>query len=258
MANTKSAPNVRYLPPTLSTVNGVSKNVKSLPAPLLGRPQPKQLMPALSAPRVLSKAETWATDWYNRTKELEEADAYHERIRVHLKLKENKMPLIPKDVRVVNMDALTEAARGTRIPNEDVAMGDDDDPQPPRPPPSQRRRNNRAADDLVAMNPMTREIETSSSSTMTDSTSNYSIMTQTERPRSYDIQTQTDAEQEASNAADMALDAPLPQIVQNHYYNNTSNNTTSNINNYINEHTYNDYTTNSFTQVHNNVDTRTQ
>ena len=135
MSNTRSAPNRSILPPKISVDTGIRSNIKQLPPELLTRKEQKHVLPFLSAPRILSKAEKWATDWYNRTKELEENDAYHERIRTQLNFPERNLPLKANEVRVMNLDEI--AAKITRGINDNIAPVATPNPTlPPTRPPS--------------------------------------------------------------------------------------------------------------------------
>lgn len=214
MSNTRSAPNVNLLPRKISVNTGIRSNVKTLPRELLTRKEQRQTLPYLSAPRVLSKAEKWATDWFHRTKELEQADAYHERIRLQLNLPETGTPLRAKDVRIVNLDELTK--KMTKGVNDNVNPSPLPNPQlPQRLPPSQRNAGSQTHN-VAQINPLTRELSTTSTQTMRE----MADASTSARPTVATGTTQTDKEPPSGeDMALMSLDAPIQQIVNN-YANN--------------------------------------
>ncbi|KAJ3027993.1 hypothetical protein HDV00_010705 [Rhizophlyctis rosea] len=198
-----------------------------MPAELLPRKAQKQVLPYLSPQRVLSKAEQWATDWFHRTKKLVEADAYHERIRVNLNLPEKGIPLTPKNVKVVNLDEL--ANHTVRGVNDGVG------PSPPPPPqlfpalpPTLRNKGKEPAHNVAQLNPLTRELSTTSTQTMRKMADKSTSARATIATGS----TQTDVEpMTGGELAKMATDAPLQQIV--HYHSVSNNYLTNHHNNYL-------------------------
>ena len=86
--------------------NGLDSKKWSLPVELFPKNEVAQRLPALSAARVLSKAEKFTTDFFNHTKELEQLDAYNENITTYLNLRNNQASPIAKNVRVVNVDEI--------------------------------------------------------------------------------------------------------------------------------------------------------
>ena len=237
--NTKSAPNRIILPPKVSTDSGIRSNIKQLPKELLTRNQQKAVLPYLSAPRILSKAEKDATAWYHRHKELEESDLYQERIRVQLNLPETGTPLRAKEVRVVNLDEM--ASKIERGINDGVAPRPPPPPQlPPAVPPSRRGgRSGTQTDDIAQINPLTRELSTTSTQTMRQMADAATSAV----PNTATGSTQTDMEPQTGGPLTMALDPPLQQIVHNHnIVQQHHNQHTSNVVNQLNqEFNYNNY-----------------
>ena len=241
MPNTRSAPNLNILPQRVVGINGIKSGVKNLPADLLPRKEQKNRMPYLSAPRVLSKAEKWATDWLSRTKELENLDAYNERIQVALNIPNNSPPPRPLDVKVVNLDEIKNQT--VHIINDQVAPQPPPDPQPPARP---RGGGGGGGGDLAQMNPVTRELSTTSTQTMRDTANaatstvhlTTGMSTQTEEPESPD--------------PNMALDPPLQHIVQNYSNYHTVNNF---LQNHMHNAFHNNLTMNNYHQVVQNTQT---
>ena len=226
MPNTRSAPNVNILPQRVIGLNGIKSKARNLPADLLPRKEQKNIMPALSAARVLSKAEKFATDWFNRTKELEALDAYNERIRKDLNLPNNTPPLTPKEVKVVNLDEIKKQT--VHIVNDNVAPRAAPYPQPPAGPPGPSG-GGRPGDNMAQIHPVTRELSTTSTQTMRDTAN---AATSTVNVTSAGMSTQTDPEPSDEELGRMAVDPPLQQIVQNHTNYHT-------VNNYLQHHQHN-------------------
>jgi|SRR6478609_191172 len=237
--NTRSAPNRPTLPQKVSVDTGIRSSIKTLPQELLTRKEQKAVLPFLSAPRILSKAEKFATDFYKRTKELEEIDAYHERVRTDLKLPETEVPLKPKEVKVVNVDEIVKKV------NDGISLNPGVAPvamPPPLPPSSGRRSSSTQTDNMVQINPLTREISTTSTQTMRE----MADASTSARPTIATGSTQTDVEpMTGGDLARMSLDPPLQQIVNNYTYQNQHT-----INNFLQQH-HNDVTHNQF--IHNTV-----
>ena len=229
MSNTRSAPNRSILPPKVSVVTGIHSNIKQLPPELLRRKGQKQVLPFLSSPGVLSKAEKWATQWYNRTKELEENDAYHERIRTQLNLPERNLPLNANEVREMNLDEIT--AKITRGVNDNITPVAMPNPQlPPTRPPSNRggKKASSQTDNVAEINPLTRENTTTSTQTMRE----MADASTSAKPTVATGSTQTDKEpRTGGDLALMSLDPPLQQIVPNYHYQNMQT-----VNNYLQQH----------------------
>ncbi|KAJ3050038.1 hypothetical protein HK097_008988 [Rhizophlyctis rosea] len=234
-------PNRLILPEKISVNTGIKSNIKQLPPELLTRNEQKAILPYLSAPRVLSKAEKWATDWFHRTKELEEADAYHERIRLQINLPERSVPLQPKEVRVVNMDEIV--GKITKGINDNVGPSPPPPPQgpPPAPPSSRNGGKGKAVDNVAQINPLTREISTTSTQTMRE----VAEAATSARPSVATGSTQTDDEPRTGGNVTMALDPPLQQIVHNYQNYHT-------VNNYLQNH-QTDVVHNTMLNTHNQV-----
>ena len=236
--STRVAPNINRLPPRVVMPNGLDSKKRSLPVELLPKKEVAQRLPALSAARVLSKAEKFTTDFFNRTKELEQLDAYNENITTYLNLRNNQAPPIAKNVRVVNVDEIAAKvnAVGNRGLNADISPTGMPPPQGPRSQPSSRRGTERA-NNVAQLNPLTRELSTTSTQTMRNmqdaSTSSHSVT------GVGTMATQTDPETEGRREANMAVDPPLTQIIHNHTYQNqhTINNYLHNIQNHFLHHT---------------------
>lgn len=253
-ARSRTVPNVRTLPPMQKTANGLKSNVKSLPAELLPRKQ-ADVLPYLSPARVLSKAEKFATDFLHRKNELERLDAYNENLRVSLNLRETAPPARALDVRVINLEQLKASV--AHVGNDGLFPRAPPPPPPytagPRPPPGPPSfpggwpsgggsgGGGGRRDDLAQINPLTKELKTTSMQTMTETanaaTSPKTLMQDAStdaRPQTHSMETQ----------ADMALDNPLPTIVNHHYHNS------QNVNQYLMEQS-NQYVQNNVQQDYN-------
>ncbi|KAJ3027893.1 hypothetical protein HDV00_010792 [Rhizophlyctis rosea] len=134
-------------------------------------------------------------------------------IRLQLNLPETGTPLRAQDVRVVNIDEL--ANKTTRGVNDNIDPTAPPNPQlPPKLPPSLRSQGSQTHN-VAQMNPLTKELSTTSTQTMRE----MADAATSAKPTVSTGSTQTDAEpMTGGKLALMAVDAPLPQIV-NHYHN---------------------------------------
>ena len=245
MSNTKSAPNVNILPKPIGVNLGIKRGAK-LPKELTPRKLADPWLPYLSAPRILNKAEKWATSWYNRTKELEEADAYHERVRLQLNIPETGVPMTQQEAKIVNIDEIAKSV--TRGINDNIAPRPPPDPQrhPSRPPSS--RGTSTQTDNVAQINPLTKEISTTSTQTMREMANASTSAVPTVSSGG----TQTDLEPPVTGGelAMMSLDAPLQQIVHHYHNYHTTNQYLQQQHNQLNQ--LNQYATlNSYNQVMN-------
>ncbi|KAJ3282603.1 hypothetical protein HK104_010819 [Borealophlyctis nickersoniae] len=149
------------IPKTTSwTINGSVPPSKSkqIPSDLKLGKDPPQVLPYLSPRRVFSKAEQWATDWFNRTEELKRIQAFQENTWSHLNLNGSNTPQIVRNVEVVNTAGIPQPES---TPNPSF----DPEPtyQPPRSPPPPPSGN-----DFVQLNPVSKEVSTMSTQTMHD------------------------------------------------------------------------------------------
>ncbi|KAJ3051748.1 hypothetical protein HK097_007236 [Rhizophlyctis rosea] len=146
-------------------------------------------------------------------------DAYNERISTSLNLPRNDATLNQqrvKDVRVVNLD---DVQQHVQVINNNTIL-----PQPA--PRRESRSPPNPPHNAVQMNPVTREISTTSTQTIAEmgerATSSVSLGIQTER--------ETPPVPSPEDQARMAVDPPLTQIVTNYHHQ------TTNINNYLSEY----------------------
>jgi hypothetical protein len=249
--STKSAPNVQLLPRPERGINGVDRKKKTLPADLLPRKQQASAMPYLSAPRLLSKAEKWATDFYTRQKELQQSDTYHENLRQQLNLPERSLPIRPLDVRVVNIEELKNSREhGLNDGVDPASVLGGAYPGPGgggggRPVPKGKGPDH----DMAQLNPYTKEISTTATQTMNQ-------MVDAATSPSSSLPSSPTASAPPATGGDLALmslDPPLQQVVNNYHNYQT-------LNAYMqrNEQHYHDNTQNVWQQVVQNTDARQQ
>ncbi|KAJ3277381.1 hypothetical protein HK104_003346 [Borealophlyctis nickersoniae] len=129
---------------------------KQIPSDIKLRKDPPQVIPYMSPRRILSKAEKWATDWFNRTQELERIQQFQQNTTSHLDLNGNRNRSV-RHVEVVDTAGVPQPER-TPNPSFDVPS----DPQPPRPPPPP------PSGDIVQLNPVSKQVSTVSTQTLRD------------------------------------------------------------------------------------------
>ncbi|KAJ3288759.1 hypothetical protein HK104_007983 [Borealophlyctis nickersoniae] len=146
------SPNINVIEKTAGwTINGVPGRTKAYPSDLKVRKEPPQVLPYFSPARVLSKAEQWATAFYNRTEELKRIEAYNQDAHNVINFNGNSRPISVKKVEVTNA---AELAAPERTPNPTFdAQPTYQPPRPPPPPPS-------TSDSWVQVNPVSQEVST--------------------------------------------------------------------------------------------------
>ncbi|MCU1500636.1 MAG: hypothetical protein JWM47_4589 [Acidimicrobiales bacterium] len=204
--------NVNYVKAPLTVPNGMLRGgSRKLPEGFGGvnGKTPAMKLPAFSAPRVLSKVEKEATEWYNRKKQLEAEDAQQENMLSYLGLDNRGVyPPIIRERRAVNMNNVTASVS---------TSGNDLSPKPlsivpPQPAPPLTKKG-KGKDNIAQVHPITKQLSTTSTQTMEDiAKENTSV----------------------APVASGSRDATPPQMTVNHYYNQMFQH--HNLNNYISNH----------------------
>ena len=187
-------------------------------------------MPKFSPARKQTKAEKFATDFFNRKKEMDEEDAFKERLAEEMNIPLLSNHLTPVVHDAVNVSMLRGRRREIGI-NTDAPMATGVGVVPIISLNKAKASATSQKDDIVQSHPLTGEVSTTSSQTINN------MVDATTSPVQFTSEggTQTD-EPGAEDVANMVVDPPLTQIVNN--YNSTKYNSTNMINNFIEHNEY--------------------